>query len=165
MKTRILYEFIGASCEHTHPFPKAAQQGNPFRNGWERPTIAFVARDWFSGPVNPWLKDRLSQLGIPWLEFVPKSKPTPFAHMLAAEMQTQLAEVSDEEAEQSSRQWAALQQGASIFEDVCVVPSCVNYDEMSHLLPQRVDVTVHTPTELLDQILSDLYDWNHEGGE
>lgn len=159
---KILYEFVGGWCDHQHPFPESLKRDNPFRTGWERCTIAFRAQDWFSGPVNPWLKERLAQLGIPWLEFVPKSKPTAFARILAAEMEAQLQEVSDEEAAKSWEMWAALQQGASIFEEVCVVPSCVNYDEMEHLLPKRVDVTIHAPTELVDQVLSDLYDWNHE---
>ena len=159
---KVRYEFVSGSCDHQHPFPEALKQDNPFLNGWERCVIAFHSQDWFSGPVNLWLKEECAKLGIEWVVFVPRSKPSEFMRILAREQGATLVEVSDDEHERSYDMWAVLQQGASIFEDVCVSPSCVNYDEMAHILPRRVDVEIHAPTPVVEQVLSDLFDWNHE---
>lgn len=161
MKTKIRYEFIGSYCLHAHPAPR--NTGNPFAHGWEVCSIALATRDYF-GQAGAFLKDECARLGIPWLDFAPRGAPSPFIHALAREQGMTVAPVSEEEAAQSARMWAALQQGASIFAPVCSAPWCANYDEVQHLLPVRVDVSIHAPVELVDMLLSDLYDWNH-GGE
>lgn len=155
---KICYEFIGSYCLHAHPAPAVA--GNPFAHGWEVCTIALATRDYF-GQAGDFLKEECARLGIPWLAFAPRSTPSPFIHVLAAQHGMVVAPVSEAEAGASMRMWAALAEGASIFAPVCVAPGCLNYDAEQHLLPARVDVSIHAPVELVDMLLSDLYDWNH----
>ncbi len=155
---KVDYQFSGGACTHNHPHKKV--EGNPFINGWEWLTIAFESRSWFQGEVRAWLREKCAALGIPWLDFPPKSQASP---ALASLFGAIAVTVPEEEQERARRMWAAVQPGQSIFDDEhCSTPWCANYDAMAALLPKVIDVTIHAPTELLDAILSDLYDWNHE---
>lgn len=107
------YEFVGAYYPHRHA---TSQDGQGNASRWELCTIGFEARDWFGGPVAGWLKNRCSDLGIPWLEFAPNSKPTQLIQMLAEEAGMAPADVPDEEHRRSLDMWAALEQGGSIFD-------------------------------------------------
>lgn len=104
----------------------------------------------------------MPELGIPWLEFAPKSKPTQLIQKRAEEAGIGPADVLDEEHLRSLDMWAALEQGESIFDfDYCSAYWCGNHDALKALFAKRVDVSVRAPEALIERLLSDLYDWNH----
>src|SRR5579884_1455420 len=151
---KIYYQIHGCWCMHQH---QGMQHGNPFDHGWELLTIGFRAADWFSGPINAWMKNQCALLGIPWLDFPPRSSATP---ALAALFGAASVEVPLEEQRRAEEMWAALQPGSSIFDEAhCSTPWCSSYEPFLALFPSLVDVTIHAPTPLLDQLLVDLYVW------
>lgn len=155
---RIGYQFVGGTCPHHHA---TSQNNRSFEQEWELCTICFEAHDWFSGPVNRWIKNECAALGIAWLEFAPKSKPTPLIHMLAEQAGMVALDVPNTEHQRSLGMWAALEQGGSIFEDeYCSTPWCENHDPLKALFARKIDVVVHAPVVLVERLLSDLYDWN-----
>jgi hypothetical protein len=156
----IPYRFCGALCGHPH---QPASKENPFDTGWERLTLNFRSSDWFGGPVNAWLKARCLELGIPWLEFAPRSRVSP---ELATLFGARAAPVPDEEQRLTLGPWAALAPGGSIFDDAhCSTPWCANHDPLLGLFSEQLDIVLHAPVELVEEVLSSLYDWNHGIGE